>query len=215
MSFGPLRPWRPKRRFAHLRGSCLGTNSGCLGQLIMPRWPSGDGKRRSASQAIYRGAPIRRTRIMLVWPATPGGEPATMTTRSPSAMRPLSVRALSTSRIISSVWPTIGTRNVSTPQFKVSAARVSSFGVNARTGMVERRRVSRRAESPEVVNVTKNLASIRWATSSAALVITPLVVCGSHVDAVHLVHAMSLGVLDDSCHGLDGENGILADAGFS
>jgi len=43
---------RPKRRFAHLRGSCLGTNSGCRGQLIMPRWPSGDGKRRSASQAI-------------------------------------------------------------------------------------------------------------------------------------------------------------------
>ena len=98
---------------------------------------------------------------MLVWPATPGGEPATMTTRSPSAMRPLSVRALSTSRIISSVWPTMGARIVSTPQFKVSAARVSSYGVNASTGIVERSRVKRRAESPEVVNVTKNLASIR------------------------------------------------------
>jgi hypothetical protein len=44
----------------------------------------------------YNGAPMRRTRTMFVWPATPGGEPATITTRSPSAIRPVSISALST-----------------------------------------------------------------------------------------------------------------------
>ena len=64
---------------------------------------------RSAA-TLYSGAPIRRTRTMLVWPATPGGEPATMTAISPSLIRPLSVSALSTCLIMSSVWATIGTR---------------------------------------------------------------------------------------------------------
>ena len=47
-------------------------------------------------QQTYKGAPMRRTRTMLVWPATPGGEPATITTRSPSERRPVSISALST-----------------------------------------------------------------------------------------------------------------------
>jgi hypothetical protein len=65
------------------------------------------GQARSACVAKrsrnYRGAPIRRTRTMLVWPATPGGDPATMTTRSPSSIIPVPIRALSTWRIMSSV----------------------------------------------------------------------------------------------------------------
>jgi hypothetical protein len=48
---------RPKRRFAHLRGSCLGTNSGCRGQLdhaslAVRRWQT----QVSESSNLERGA---------------------------------------------------------------------------------------------------------------------------------------------------------------
>ena len=116
---------------------------------------------------------------MLVWPATPGRRAGDDDDRSPSSIRPLSVSALSTWRIMSSVCPTIGTKNDSTPQFRVNVARVVSIGVKASTGIGDRSRDSRRAASPEWVKATRNFASIRSPTSAAALVITPLVVCGS------------------------------------
>ena len=47
--------------------------------------------------------PILWTRMPFVVPGTPGGTPATMTTRSPAVARPISSRALSTWRTMSSV----------------------------------------------------------------------------------------------------------------
>ena len=110
----PPRPEQPRRE-SRGRTSTHASAEAHVGRDSDPR-------RRDSATCDQSGAPIRRTRIMLVWPATPGGEPATMTTRSPSAIRPLSISALSTCRIMSSVWPTIGTRKDSTPQFRVSVA---------------------------------------------------------------------------------------------
>jgi hypothetical protein len=53
------------------------------------------------------------------------------------------------------------------------------------TGMCERYRDIRRAESPDVVNATRKRASIASATSAAARQMTPLFVLGFQVsDAI-------------------------------
>ena len=58
----------------------------------------------------------------------PGGDPATMTTMSPSTQRPDSSRETSTWRAIWSVCLAIGTWNVSMPQVSASCERVAAFG---------------------------------------------------------------------------------------
>ena len=64
----------------------------------------------------------------------PGGEPAMMTTWSPSETRPIWSRASSTCRTISSVCSTSVIRKVSTPQVSDSCERTFATGVNASTG---------------------------------------------------------------------------------
>jgi len=79
-------------------------------------------------------SPMRWTRRALVEPGMLGGEPATMTTRSPLLSLPSSRRRWSTWRTISSVWSTVGTMWVSMPHTTLSQELTDGTGVKASSG---------------------------------------------------------------------------------
>src|SRR4051794_4745146 len=130
-------------------------------------------RRRYAGATSLMASPMRWMRSAFVDPGMPGGEPAMITTWSPCWTRPISSRASSTCRTISSVCSTSCVRNVSTPQLIDSCERTLPIGVKASTGTLPRYRDSRRAESPDCVNATRYDAPTRSATSAAALAMTP------------------------------------------
>src|SRR5918995_463732 len=116
---------------------------------------------------------MRCTRRAFVEPGMPGGEPATMTTTSPSMTRPALSSTSSTWTAISSVCRTSLTRKVSTPQVRASWLRVHWFGVKASMGMRGRTRASRRVESPLVVKVMRYFTPRSSPMSAAAAVTAP------------------------------------------
>jgi hypothetical protein len=84
----------------------------------------------------------------------------------------------STCSTISSVESTCATSKLCTPQLRDSTLRTVVIGVNASSGIGERSRDIRRAESPDCVNVTRYLTPTISPTSAAARVIAPPRVCG-------------------------------------
>src|SRR5215472_12734860 len=75
--------------------------------------PTGCPNRPYPGPHVSIASPMRWTRSALVRPGVPGGLPATRTTRSPLSQRPMSCRAASAWRTMSSVCATSGTTNVS------------------------------------------------------------------------------------------------------
>ena len=118
------------------------------------------------------------TRIEFVDPDTPGGIPATTTTMSPSVPCPEPFSTTSTWLIMSSVCSTCGTVKVWIPQLRASWLRTSGTGVKASSGIAERSRDIRRAESPDWVKQVRYFTPRVSPICAAALVITPPRVCG-------------------------------------
>ena len=87
--------------------------------------------------------------------------------------RPARRRYSSTCAIIWSVWAAKSTIRGWMPQQRLRVFSVDVSGVKAKTGFCGRRRLRRRAESPDWVNVQMYFASSWSAIATAARVIAP------------------------------------------
>ena len=196
------------------RGGVVRISPSCAAQSRRDRRVVGGPQlRRYAGATSLIASPIRWMRSALVEPGMPGGEPAMITTRSPSLTRPISRSCLvDLAHHLVGVLDVGGQERLDTPGQRQLRAHLGLGGERQHRDRGRGSATSRLAESPDWVKATRYVAPTRSATSAAALAITPPRVCGCQSIAAMLAQLVVLGGGDDPGHRLDRLDGVLPHA---